>query len=282
MPKTTRRRSSAATMAQIRGAMQIEIRARHIDVTAALRTHIERRLTFALGRFAERIGRVRVMLDDMNGPRGGIDKRCRITIRVVPTGTVVMEDQDSNVYTAIDRVAGKAGTCVGRQLKRPRENGPPGSFSEPGSFDKENCGMSRVAAEEIEAMKGPRKRILVADCHEEVLITLEKMLEDAGFETTSVWTAREAMKLLESRAFDLVLINEYLPDAECEEILKVLHQRAARIPCIVMQPSAPEITDFTALEALGAREVVCKYGYRHIVEVVSECLVCDKKTSLVA
>jgi putative sigma-54 modulation protein len=280
MPKTTGRRLSAATTIQTRGAMQIEIRARHVDVTAGLRAHVERRLNFALGRFAEQIGTVRVTLDDLNGPRGGIDKRCRIMIRVVPMGTIVMEDQDSNVYTAIDRVAGKAGTGVGRQLRRPRENGRRRSISEPGSF--ENCGMSRLAAEEIETMKGPRKRILVADCHEEVLITLEKMLEDAGFDTTAVWTAREAMKLLESRAFDLVLINEYLPDAECEEILKALHQRATQIPCIVMQPSAPEITDFSAIEALGAREVVCKYAYRHIVEVVSECLVCGKKTALVA
>jgi CheY-like chemotaxis protein len=30
-------------------------------------------------------------------------------------------------------------------------------------------------------MKAQRKKILVADCHEDVLIVLEKLLEDAGF-----------------------------------------------------------------------------------------------------
>lgn len=131
-------------------------------------------------------------------------------------------------------------------------------------------------------MKRASKKILIADCHEEVLITLEKMLEDAGFDTTTVWTARDALKQVNSQVFDLVLINEYLPDADCEELLKALRKRGSQMPCIVMQPSAPEITDFTSLKALGVRDIVCKSAYRKIVEVVSECLACDEKASLVA
>jgi DNA-binding NtrC family response regulator len=135
---------------------------------------------------------------------------------------------------------------------------------------------------EYKAMKAPRKKVLVADCHEDVLIVLEKMLEDAGFNTTTVWTAKDALKLVDSQVFDLVLVNEYLPDAECEDLLKALRRRGTQMPCIVMQPSAPEITDFTSLLALGARDVVCKYAFRQIVEVVSKCLACDQKAPLVA
>lgn len=130
-------------------------------------------------------------------------------------------------------------------------------------------------------MKTARKRILIADCHEEVLIALEKMLEDEGFDTRTVWTARDALRLLDSEAFDLVLVNEYLPDAECEHILKALQRRGGRTPCIVMQPSAPEITDFAVLESLGASDVVCKYRHRHIVEVINQCLVRSKENALV-
>jgi CheY-like chemotaxis protein len=49
-------------------------------------------------------------------------------------------------------------------------------------------------------MKAQRK-ILVADCHEDVLIVLEKLLEHAGFDTTTVWTARDALNLVDSLAF---------------------------------------------------------------------------------
>jgi two-component system, OmpR family, alkaline phosphatase synthesis response regulator PhoP len=130
-------------------------------------------------------------------------------------------------------------------------------------------------------MKTARKKVLIADCHEEVLIALERMLEDAGFDTTTAWTAKDALRLVGSEGFDLVLVNEYLPDAECEDLLKALRKRGAQMPFVVMQPSAPEITDFTGLQALGARDIVCKYAYGQIVEVVSECLAFDRKTPLV-
>jgi DNA-binding response OmpR family regulator len=130
-------------------------------------------------------------------------------------------------------------------------------------------------------MKTARKKVLIADCHEEVLLVLERMLEDAGFDTTTAWTAKDALRLVDSQSFDLVLVNEYLPDAECEDLLKALRKRGAQMPLIVMQPSAPEITDFTVLQALGARDIVCKYAYGQIVEIVSECLASDPKASLV-
>jgi CheY-like chemotaxis protein len=131
-------------------------------------------------------------------------------------------------------------------------------------------------------MNPSRKKILVADCHEDVLIILERLLEDAGFDTTTVWSAKEALKLLDSHAFDLVLVNEYLPDAECEEVLTALRKRGAQTPCIVMQSSAPEIVDFTRFEALGAKDIVCKHCFRRIVEIVRECLLCDRKPILAA
>jgi DNA-binding NtrC family response regulator len=130
-------------------------------------------------------------------------------------------------------------------------------------------------------MKSVRKKVLVADCHEEVLIALEKMLEDAGFDTTTAWTARETLALVDSQVFDLVLVNEYLPDAECEDLLKAMQKKGAQIPCIVMQPSAPAITNLAALQALGAHHVVCKHAYQQIVEIVGECLACNNKTPVV-
>jgi putative sigma-54 modulation protein len=103
--------------------MQLEIRGRDVDITNTLRDHIERRLGFALGRFAQRIKRVLVCVGELNGPRGDIDKGCRVAIRLVPSTTVVMEERDSDVYVAIDRVAGKADGYMGRRLKRPRRSG---------------------------------------------------------------------------------------------------------------------------------------------------------------
>ena len=131
-------------------------------------------------------------------------------------------------------------------------------------------------------MNVPRKKVVVADCNEEVLIALEKILEEAGFDTTTVSTAREVLTQVDSKMPDLVLVNEYLPDAECEDLLKALRTRSARVPCIVMQPYSPKMADISGRQALGARHIVYKYAYQQIMEVVRECLACDNKALLVA
>jgi DNA-binding response OmpR family regulator len=126
-------------------------------------------------------------------------------------------------------------------------------------------------------MQGHRKKILIADCHEDVLILLEKLLEDAGFDTTTVWTAKDAIRLADSHSFDLVLVNERLPDADCEDVLKALRKRGDRTPSIVMQPGTPETIASTRLKALGAKNIVCKHCCRRILDLVRECLLCGEK-----
>ena len=54
--------------------MQIEIQARNFPVTPALRSHILRRMNFALSARYQQIHHVLVRLSDINGPRGGKDK----------------------------------------------------------------------------------------------------------------------------------------------------------------------------------------------------------------
>lgn len=131
-------------------------------------------------------------------------------------------------------------------------------------------------------MKAQRKKILVADCHEDGLIVLEKLLEDAGFDTTTVWTAKDALRLVESHVFDLVLLSNYLPEAECEGLLKELRKRRASINCIVMLSSKPEMIDLISLETLGARDVVWKHAYKQVLETVRKCLACDQKSPVAA
>lgn len=98
--------------------MELDVRGRHLQVSAALRSHLARRLAFALGRVSHRIGSVRVRLEDVNGPKGGIDKRCRVSVRGDRGWIVIVEELDSDAYTAVDRAAGRAGRAVQRTLGR--------------------------------------------------------------------------------------------------------------------------------------------------------------------
>ena len=129
-------------------------------------------------------------------------------------------------------------------------------------------------------MKSARKRILIADCHEDVLIVLESLFEDAGFDTTTVWSSKEALMLIDLHTFDLVLVSEYLPDGGCEMVLHALQRKNA--PYIVIQTRAPTATDFARFGALGAKDVIHKHRFPEVVETVSEWLTCDGKRVAIA
>ena len=103
--------------------MQIDIQARNFPLTDALRHHTERRLGFALSARDDHIQRVIVRLSDINGPRGGADKCCHIQVALAQLPDVVIEDTEADLYTAIDRAAGRAGRTVGRRLVRKRTRG---------------------------------------------------------------------------------------------------------------------------------------------------------------
>jgi len=100
--------------------MRIEIQARGFALTERLREHAERRLQFALIRVGVRA--VRVCLFDVNGPRGGNDKRCRIQIPMSGAPKVVVEDSESDLYLAIDRAVDRTERTVARRLGRLREH----------------------------------------------------------------------------------------------------------------------------------------------------------------
>jgi hypothetical protein len=90
---------------------------KHISDDAA--TRLRRRLEFALRRFSALLRFVSARVTDVNGPRGGIDMSCVITLhRDRFPRPIVIEDVDVDPVVAIDRAADRAGRTVARALAR--------------------------------------------------------------------------------------------------------------------------------------------------------------------
>jgi ribosomal subunit interface protein len=117
--------------------MQINIQSRNFILTNALRGHVVRRLKFALSTRADHIQQIRVWLSDINGPRGGLDKRCQIQVTLPQLPDVVIEDTGVDLYAAIDRAANRASRTVDRRLERQRFKGRSASHRLVGSLAKE-------------------------------------------------------------------------------------------------------------------------------------------------
>lgn len=98
--------------------MRLDIRGRHVVMTAGLRDHIMTRLHFALGRLTGRVAGIVVRLEDVNGPRGGADLQCRIVVRLAAGGELVTEVLEADPRVAVDVAAGRLARQVVRTLRR--------------------------------------------------------------------------------------------------------------------------------------------------------------------
>lgn len=98
--------------------MHIQMDVNRADASEAIRSYVERRLRFALGRFGERVGYITVRIR----PDGRFGNHCRILAEMVPYGQVVVEQADSDLFAAFDRAVGRIGRQFGRELERIRNS----------------------------------------------------------------------------------------------------------------------------------------------------------------
>ena len=98
--------------------MQLNVRSRGIEVTSALTDYCSNRIATHLGRFASEVEKVTIRIDDLNGPRGGIDKRVQIHLVLRRAPAINVEVAKADVWAGIDNVTSRVGACVARNLKR--------------------------------------------------------------------------------------------------------------------------------------------------------------------
>lgn len=98
--------------------MQLDLQAPGLELRRGLRDHIASRLEAALSRCANRIRHVSVRLRDVNGPRGGIDKRCSIKVELENAGAVRIEEHGLELRSLINRAMERTGRNVFKRLDR--------------------------------------------------------------------------------------------------------------------------------------------------------------------
>jgi putative sigma-54 modulation protein len=105
----------------LRGNMQLDIQTNGFSLTDSILEYTKLRMKFALHRNDKLIIRAQVRLADINGPRGGVDKRCQIDLSLAGQNDIVIEDIQTNLYFAIDRASDRCARTLNRRLERLRE-----------------------------------------------------------------------------------------------------------------------------------------------------------------
>lgn len=97
--------------------MQVIFESRDAD-GANMRDLSVERVRFALRRLTTWVPRAKVQFSDVNGPRGGVDKRCQVELSTEAVGTVVIASLARDWRTALDRSLGRATRVLTRSLQR--------------------------------------------------------------------------------------------------------------------------------------------------------------------
>lgn|SRR5690348_1169548 len=121
-------------------------------------------------------------------------------------------------------------------------------------------------------LKTRPQRILIADNDEEVLLNLERILEDCGYATTTALSHAEAAHRLSQEQFDLYVLDDFLSDKDSVEALSELRQSWAVLPVIVTYQRFPTRNQEQQLRRLGVLALVHKRAHIQLAQIVFEAL----------
>ena len=100
--------------------MKLNIVSRDFELTTYIERYVDNKLKHLLAWNWRQIQSIRVTLGDTNGPRGGIDKYCAITVDLETGHTIRVEKVARELYTAIANAADVAERCAQETIARQR------------------------------------------------------------------------------------------------------------------------------------------------------------------
>jgi two-component system, OmpR family, response regulator len=102
-----------------------------------------------------------------------------------------------------------------------------------------------------------RKHILVVDDDEQFLMALAAILDDKGYATTTTWSGYEALKLLRTRPFDLVMLGDNMPDLGLKDVLRKMRIMSLE-PLVMVMQDGPLVDAGGRLLSDGVNGVIAK------------------------
>lgn len=118
-------------------------------------------------------------------------------------------------------------------------------------------------------------RILVNEDHSEFRDTITAMLRSANHDVHSVGNGRDALDLLASGTFDLLVTDILMPEVDGIELLTAIQQMPLRLPVIAISGGGlmPASLALSLSTSLGASAVLVKpFCTQELLDAVSHAL----------
>ncbi|MCB5410693.1 response regulator transcription factor [Pseudogemmobacter faecipullorum] len=120
-------------------------------------------------------------------------------------------------------------------------------------------------------MSASQPKILIVDDEPQILRFLTYALQASGYATVQTSHGQEALRVLQSEAFDAVILDIGLPDMDGKAVIETL-RRELSLPVIVLSAHDQEMQRIMALD-LGADDFIAKpFGIGELLARLRACL----------
>ena len=98
--------------------MRIFLQTQGFDLTPEIDAHVRKQMNRSLARLEQHIIAVAVFLGDVNGPKGGMDKKALVCVQLTSRLAVRLEVVHDDLYTAISLASRKTKHAVKRTVRK--------------------------------------------------------------------------------------------------------------------------------------------------------------------
>jgi DNA-binding response OmpR family regulator len=119
-----------------------------------------------------------------------------------------------------------------------------------------------------------KPRVLIVEDEPHIVLSLEFLLQHAGYETTTATDGEQALELVRSAMPDVVLLDVMLPRRDGYAVCQAIKSDPAlrRIPVVMLTARAQEVEVRKGLELGAAAYVTKPFGNAEILEAIRAVL----------
>jgi putative sigma-54 modulation protein len=102
--------------------MKVLMRGVHLSLSDGLKDYVREHLVEHVERlYDDEAAEIDISLVDNNGPKGGVDKDCRVTVRLPGLSAIHVTETSETLHQAVDAVRDRLVTALKRTLEKRRD-----------------------------------------------------------------------------------------------------------------------------------------------------------------
>jgi putative sigma-54 modulation protein len=103
--------------------MKVLMRGVHLSLTDGLKSYVQEHLVDHIERLCDdqEASEIDISLVDTNGPKGGLDKECRVTVRLPGLSAIHVTEAAETLHQTIDAARDRMENTLKRTLERRRD-----------------------------------------------------------------------------------------------------------------------------------------------------------------